>query len=286
MVSIGMPVYNGEQFIREAVDSLLSQTMPDFELLISDNASTDGTRAICEDYARRDPRVRYIRQAKNLGAVANWNFVAEKATGTYFKWASANDYCAKEMLSHCVQALEADPSLVLAYGKTMIIDDAGAQQGEYLHDPEILHLRPSQRFIRTRNDLAMNNAQSGLIRLSALRKTRGDRSYPGGDMVLMAELALLGGIRRLPVCLLYRRMDRLSTARLLSDSELQHFLRPQRKPIRLPTWRKQADYAWSVLRSPIAVSEKLKALAAVLRWSVMVRQALIAEVYATVRRTS
>jgi glycosyltransferase involved in cell wall biosynthesis len=90
-VSIGLPVYNGELFVREALDSLLDQTFKDFELIISDNASTDSTGSICNEYAKRDTRIRYIRQTKNIGAVPNFKFVLDEAAGEYFMWAAADD---------------------------------------------------------------------------------------------------------------------------------------------------------------------------------------------------
>jgi len=90
-VSIGMPVYNGEPFIREALDSLLSQSFTDYEFIISDNASTDGTEAICREYAAKDARIRYVRQMENLGATANFNVVLDEAIGEFFMWAAADD---------------------------------------------------------------------------------------------------------------------------------------------------------------------------------------------------
>lgn len=90
-VSIGMPVYNGEKYIREALDSLLAQTFTDFELIISDNASIDTTSVICQEYARKDSRICYIRQSQNKGAVANFKFVLDEAVGEYFMWAAHDD---------------------------------------------------------------------------------------------------------------------------------------------------------------------------------------------------
>src|SRR5436190_10934974 len=104
-VSVGIPVYNGERFLKGAIDSLLSQRFTDFEILISDNASTDGTQAICEEYVANDQRVSYFRQRTNIGAPGNWNYVAKLARGTYFKWASANDECDPRMLDQCVAVL-------------------------------------------------------------------------------------------------------------------------------------------------------------------------------------
>ncbi|WNC86000.1 glycosyltransferase family 2 protein [Thermosynechococcus sp. QKsg1] len=97
-LSIGMPVYNGAKFIREALDSLLAQTFTDFELIISDNASTDETEAICREYAAKDKRIRYVRQAQNLGAAANFKYVLDEARGEYFMWAAADAEVLKDSL--------------------------------------------------------------------------------------------------------------------------------------------------------------------------------------------
>lgn len=97
-VSIGMPVYNGAQYIREALDSLLAQTFSDFELIISDNASSDSTQVICEEYARRDSRIRYVRQSENKGAAANFRFVLDCAKADLFMWAAYDDLWAPNYL--------------------------------------------------------------------------------------------------------------------------------------------------------------------------------------------
>jgi len=107
-VSIGMPVYNGELFIREALDSLLVQTFTDFELIISDNGSKDATEAICKDYAEKDVRIRYIRQLENRGALANFEIVLNEAVGEYFMWAAADDRWSNLFINICVSALKDD----------------------------------------------------------------------------------------------------------------------------------------------------------------------------------
>jgi len=277
-VSVGMPVYNGERYLQASLDSLLAQTFADFELIISDNASTDRTEDICREYAARDKRIRYVRHPKNLGAAFNWNYVAEDASGTYFKWASSNDICASTMLERCVAVLRNDPSVVLCYGRTELIDDHGESIGIFGGDIDVSNALPSDRFIRVHNELMLNNAQSGLIRLSALRATRGERVYPTGDMTLMAELALYGGFRLLQERLLLRRMDKKSSARFLSNGELARFLRPQGGGLSLPIFRRFADYYWSVLRSRIGVREKLRAVRAVTRWAIWERHKLYADV--------
>jgi len=113
-VSIGMPVYNGEPFIQEALDSLLAQTFADFELIISDNASTDGTEAICREYAARDKRIRCVRQPENLGAAANFQFVLDEAVGEYFMWAAADDVWLPKFIETCMKLLKTDASAKMA----------------------------------------------------------------------------------------------------------------------------------------------------------------------------
>lgn len=120
-VSIGMPVYNGMQFIREAVDSLLAQTYTDFELVISDNASTDGTEAICREYAAKDSRIRYVRQAENRGAAANFQFVLEEAKGEYFKWMAYDDYLAPQFIELIVEYLHRNQDVVSCISDLVVI---------------------------------------------------------------------------------------------------------------------------------------------------------------------
>lgn len=114
-VSIGMPVYNGEKSIREALDSLLAQTFTDFELIISDNASTDGTEAICREYVERDPRIRYVRQSENRGPIANFQFVLEEAVGEYFMWAAHDDERESFFVRFCVDNIGNSGSIMTAY---------------------------------------------------------------------------------------------------------------------------------------------------------------------------
>jgi glycosyltransferase involved in cell wall biosynthesis len=266
-VSIGVPVYNGARFLRKSIDSLLGQTFGDFELILSDNASSDETQEICDAYVRADRRVRCFRQPRNLGATRNWNFVVQMATGKYFKWASANDYCEPHMLAECTAVLRQNADVVVCYGRTELIDDDGNALGLYEHDPEIMDGRPSHRFRRLLTELSLNNAQSGLIRISALRRTRLERFYPGGDQILMAELAMLGGYRLLPMVLLHRRMGKASTTRFLSARELREFHDPQANARQLPAWRNHSDCIYSALRAPLGFWEKLSVLEVALRRS-------------------
>lgn len=279
-VSIGMPVYNGEKFLAQALDSLLAQTLTDFELIISDNGSTDATEEICCNYARRDPRIRYIRHPVNRGATWNWNYVVHEARGEFLKWASANDYCDPRMLERCVEALRSDPQVVLSYPLTVFVDEDGAQE-RYLKDIDVIEERPSDRFVRIRAFLEMNNAQSGVIRLSALRRTQLERSYAHGDMIMMAELALYGKYRLVQEPLFFRRVDRDSMSRHLAQADLQRFLAPKRNPrFALQSIRQHLDSAWSVLRASIGVREKARALTYVLKRAYWERHGIFGDIRA------
>jgi glycosyltransferase involved in cell wall biosynthesis len=268
-VSIGLPVYNGAQFLPQALESLLGQTYRDFELIVSDNASTDETAAICAAYAARDSRIRYIRQAVNIGAPRNWSFVVNVARGRYFKWASCNDRCAADMLERCVAVLDRQPLAALCYGRTCLVDEETGIQQPYGDDIAVEDDRPSDRFIHLLTALRLNNAQSGLIRLDILRQTGLDRPYPAGDMPLMAELALRGTFVLLPDILLFRRMGRRTFSRDLTGKARADFYGTKSTAL-LDVLRRHRDHALGVLRAPIAAQEKarsLKYLARMLYWS-------------------
>ncbi|MDP2246875.1 MAG: glycosyltransferase family 2 protein, partial [Nitrosomonadales bacterium] len=120
-ITIGMPVYNGSDYIREAIDSLMQQTFGDFELIISDNASTDDTQSICEQYACNDSRITYIRQSKNLGALANFKFVLDSAKSEYFMWAAADDKWDKTWIEDVYKEIKSKPSMA-GFGQLEHID--------------------------------------------------------------------------------------------------------------------------------------------------------------------
>jgi glycosyltransferase involved in cell wall biosynthesis len=267
LVSIGVPVYNGERFLAQALDSLLGQTLQDFELIISDNASTDGTADICSDYAARDRRIRYIRQGSNIGGARNWNFVALEARGRYFKWASADDFCDLRMLEKCVAVLNADPSIVLCHGRTCIVDEETGERRPFAHDYSALDPRPSERFRTVLRSVVLNNAQQGVIRLDVLRRTGLDRPYPHGDLVLMAELALHGRFLLLPDVLFYRRLGPRTWSMQLQPAELRASFYVLATTPRLDRWRFHLGYFKAVLRAPITALEKLRTLRMVARYA-------------------
>ncbi|HKW36643.1 MAG TPA: glycosyltransferase family 2 protein [Burkholderiales bacterium] len=266
LVSVGLPVYNGETFLRGAIDSVLGQSHANLELIVSDNASTDGSGAIAAEYALRDPRVRHVRQPRNIGATRNYNFVAAAARGKYMKWASANDYCDAAMLAACVEVLESDSRAVLCYGRTRLVEETTGAVRPFEGDLSLTEDSPSVRLFRVLTEMTLNNAFNGLIRADALRRTGLIRNYPAGDIVLMAELAMAGTFVLLPQPLLHRRMGPRTFSSQLSDAELRYFLDPEAKSgAGLDRLRMNLDYFRSALRAPMSFREKRRALALLAR---------------------
>ncbi len=129
MVSVGMPVYNGEEHVTEAVESILQQDFQDFEFIISDNTSDDETPEICRRFAEMDDRIKYHRCSKNQGSIRNFRRVLEASSGKYFMWASSDDLRERTMISNCLPVLEEDPSVVICYPHAESIDEAGNSLG-------------------------------------------------------------------------------------------------------------------------------------------------------------
>jgi Glycosyl transferase family 2 len=278
LVTIGIPVYNGERYLSRTIESLLAQTLEDFELVIADNASNDATQSLCEEFSRRDPRVRYVRHQANIGAPRNWNCLVHRANGEYFKWASANDHVAPTMLARCVETMMLDTSIVLCYGHTLLIDETDRPIKVFEGDLDVSMAQPSVRFSVVCSGLTLNNAMCGLIRTDTLRKTALDRLYPSGDMALMSELALHGKLRLLPEVLLHRRQTPGTFTSMLTPIQIQRTYDPgARVPMKLLRGRRHVDNLRCIARAPISLDEKLRATSSALRLLVSDRQALLGE---------
>jgi glycosyltransferase involved in cell wall biosynthesis len=204
-VSIGLPVRDGERFLAEAIDSILAQTFPDFELVISDNASSDRTLQICEAYAARDGRVRFYRQERNIGAARNFNLVFERSGGKYFKWAAHDDLIHPTYLARCVAALEADPDAVLCQSVLEIVDVDGGGREVYDHGAFGTG-RPSQsERLAARLRARRCTEVFGVIRRDALHGTALIADHVGADRTLLIELALRGRFVGVPEILFVNR---------------------------------------------------------------------------------
>jgi glycosyltransferase involved in cell wall biosynthesis len=205
-LSIGLPVFNGEKYLGDALDSILAQTFTNFELIISDNASTDNTQNICQRYAVLDNRIRYYRTDRNLGAPLNYNRTFELSRGEYFKWASHDDVLAHEYLHKCVSVLDKDPSIVLCHSRTARINERGELVGNYDHKMRIDSPNMSERF-RDLISIKYNPCWPifGVMRSNILARTPLHGNYPGADGNLLAEIALYGRIFEIPEYLFFRR---------------------------------------------------------------------------------
>jgi hypothetical protein len=207
LVGIGLPVYNGEKYLRGCLDSLLGQDYADIELTVSDNASTDATEAICREYAARDRRVRYHRAERNMGAVWNFRRAFELSRGEYFCWAAFDDLREPSFVRRCVEALEASPRAVMCCPGVRLIDEEGREIGER----EFTHgIRPAGATARERLSAIARATYwydfYGVMRRSALARTRLPQPVWGFDVLLVAEMCLLGPVVTVPERLLVYRI--------------------------------------------------------------------------------
>jgi len=276
-VSIGVPVFNGERHLESALQSLVEQTYDDLEIIISDNASTDGTQAIAARFAAADPRVRYVRQPRNLGAAANFAHSLSLARGRYFRWAAADDVCGATYVERCTEVLEADPGVVLAYPKTQFIDAAGEVLEQYEDRMHLAQDRPSDRFRALLEKLRRCNVIYGLTRTSVLRACRPLGAYSGSDVIVLGDLALRGRFHEVPEILFSRRFHEDAASAMSAAARSRHF-RPDVEPgPALYRWRLMCEHLRSLSGAPIPLSERVRVAAFVLRRGVSERDRLARE---------
>ena len=282
-VSIGLPVYNGERYLAESLDSLLRQTFDDFELIICDNASVDGTEEICRGYVARDRRIRYVRHATNLGASRNFRISFEMASGEYFKWAACDDLHGPQFLARCVDVLDRDPAVVLVYPKSQLIDEDGRVLSDYEDGLHLTSPRPSERFIRLVETLGLCNAAFGLLRPRSLRRTALLAPFIASDVPLLAELTLYGTFWEVPERLFYRRFHPSASSRQ-TDTKLLTFFDPGRaQRVPLTAWHHVWANLVAVERAPIPQGEKMRLRRFILRMARWRRDELLAELWVAVR---
>jgi len=260
-ISIGIPAYNSQNHIGFTIESLLAQSYGDFEIIVSDNASTDRTRDIVENYSRNDKRIRYVRQDRNIGANPNYSYVATIAKGKYFKWSSSSDWYAPTFLEKCRAVLESQADTVLVATRTRFFQTDLNDYVDYQHDIDLLDERPTDRFIRLTKTMALNNAMNGLIRTAALRATPLIEPYRNADIVLMGYLALLGKFRLLDDRLFYRRMDAQTATSLQSEEEVWKHHYPVLDARSLfQGSKRQIGWLRAALATPLGLVERVRAL--------------------------
>lgn len=249
-LSVGLPVYNGEKYVGESLEALLGQSFTDFELIISDNASTDSTGDICRRYGRQDSRVRYFRQPQNIGLAPNHNFVVEQAQGELFKWASNDDLYARDLLDRCIEALDKYPDVVLAHSWTAKVDDSGAVTKALKYPLSTSSPRAPERF---RSLLFDNGGDDdyGVVRTAVLRQTAMKESYHHADRTIIAELVLYGRFYQVPDWLYFRRdhADRAERACPSMRSRCVNMDPRRADRLRHPAVRLYGEYVWAYVRA-------------------------------------
>jgi glycosyltransferase involved in cell wall biosynthesis len=269
-LTVGLPVYNGADYLAASLDALLGQTYQDFELVISDNASSDSTADICHQYASEDPRIRYFRQTHNIGCAPNHNFVIKQAKGELFKTASHDDLYAPELLERCVRALDEHPDVVLAHSWSAVIGPSG-EVSERLDYPVNTGSAYAPERLRSMLFDGWGDDEGGVVRIDVLRRTPLHGSYHFADRTFTIELALHGPFYMVPDWLYFRRhhpdqAGRSSTVRARCTN-----LDPRRaNRLRHPGARLYGEYIWAyhtaIRRAPLSADERRLCYRILHRW--------------------
>lgn len=274
-ITIGIPVYNGENFLREAIECFLAQTYQNFELILCDNASTDRTASICEEYVNKDSRIRYHRNPANIGVSLNLNRVFELAEGDYFKWAAHDDLVTPEYLETCLSLMEADPEIVVCQSQIQVIDKENnpIYSGIDINDDVIVTSLnrndslttdsplPHRRFHALTVDSTDWLQVYGLIRCEALRQTELFKGLPGDDMMLLCQLSLLGRFHTIQQPMFFNRRHHgqsISTG-IRSTHQFAILLNPAKYgKLIFPQWELLYSFFTTVRDSPHGVAEKIR----------------------------
>jgi glycosyltransferase involved in cell wall biosynthesis len=266
-VTVGLPVYDGENYVAAAIESYLSQTLENFELVISDNASTDGTEGICREYARADRRIRYIRQARNIGASPNANFLVHQARAPLFKWAGHDDIVKPPLLERCAEVLDANPTIVLCHADMGFIDEHDNVLGYYRYTLPTSSPRAPVRF-----DALLHadggDDEYGVIRLDVLRRVQPMNSFYNAGRPFVAEIALHGRFHQVPEPLFFRREHQERGDRIGKVTDLCANLDPARagqSSVRLKAEYVRA-YFRAIARAPLSSADRRQCHRLLLAW--------------------
>ena len=267
-LSIGLPIYNGETFLAASLEALLGQSHEDFELIISDNTSTDNSADICQRYAKQDSRIRYVRQPRNIGMVPNHNFVLGQARSELFKWASDDDLYARDLLRRCVDALDEYPHVVLAHSRSAMIDNAGSVTGRFEYATAAGSLEPAERFRSMLFD-GWDDYTYGVVRTKVLRQIPTHNSYHFADRMLNTAIALQGPFYVVPECLYFRREHPGRPA--LTVRSRCALMDPRRaNRLRHPVGRLYAEYIWgyvaAIRRAPLSPRDRRECYRYLAQW--------------------
>lgn len=229
LVSVGMPVYNGEEQLAAAVESVLAQDYPNLEVVLVDNASTDGTEAVCRRFAETDPRVRYLRNESNIGFLPNFRRALDESRGRYFTWLAHDDYLTEpSYLSTVVAHMEANPGTVCCHTAFDLIDNELKGSVERMSFPE---LAPESSPAQARRELFrwphgwLDSVIYGVFRRSEIARIRfPEWTYRGRPHIFCWEMDVLtalsgrGRIVALPQSLRAYRLSTVSVGKQIGES--------------------------------------------------------------------
>ncbi len=270
LVTIGLPVYNGDNYLADAIASVLSQTYTNLELIISDNGSQDRTAEICRQFAAQDSRVRYVRSDQNHGAAWNYNRVVALAEGQYFRWLAHDDLLAPTTIEKSVEILETHPRVVLCFTWTQDIDSNGNLLAVKQSTVNAQAAEAHRRFFGLSRVHPLHNCEEvfGLIRIDILRKTKMIDNYTDSDRTLLAVLGLYGPFYEIPEPLFLHRIHVKSSVVVTPDAQSRSswFDPKLRNRLVFPKWRQLYELFIAIGYSPLSLSEKLKCYFHLLRW--------------------
>lgn len=265
LVSIGLPVRNGGEYLSESIQSILDQTYHNIELVICDNLSTDDTQQVCEAFASRDPRVKYHRNETDIGGSGNHNLVYRKSVGEYFRWSAHDDVVEPELIERCVEILETHPDVVLCHTDFVQIDEHGDVIESVSRDNASTG-RPSQRFAALAFGRDYLEEIYGVMRSEVLAATRLHQDYTASDRTLMSEIALRGRFHNVEETLFRKRLHP-GNEYLDWRARMVWFGDKYRGKIVLPWWRQLFDYVATIRRVPLPLSERVRCSVVLVGWT-------------------
>jgi glycosyltransferase involved in cell wall biosynthesis len=276
LVSIGLPVYNGAAFLQEALDSLVAQTYPNLEIIISDNGSTDDTEEICRSAAKKDSRVAYHRYSENRGAAWNYNNVFHLSKGKYFKWNAHDDNCHPEFTSECIALMEQKPEIVLCYPQARVIDELGGKVEMEEEELDLFSEQVEKRFLCAGCEIGFrHNPVFGFVRRSILERTALIQPYLASDLALLAELCLYGPFALIKKELFFRRQRPGNIGVRIEDVK---FYDPNlRKCAVFSRFNLGYELTKCIWRAQIATATKVKLHGTMLKWTIRHRWMLLRE---------
>jgi glycosyltransferase involved in cell wall biosynthesis len=266
-VTVGVPVFNGDAFLDECLQSLCAQTFSNFELLVCDNASTDRTAAIAQSHARRDPRIRYLRAERNAGAAANFNLPLAHARAPLFKWAAHDDRCGPTFLARCVEALDRNPAAVGAYPETVDIDAEGRVVRRWAPTPATASADVVERCWTLLTHGNESFPFFGVLRTETLRRIRPLGGYPAADRILLVGLGLRGPLVQVGEPLFEHREHPGRSVRAVGASHGSLTWWDPVRAVRFPYWCFATELATAIAEGPLPPIQRLRAMSLLLRWA-------------------